>query len=595
MTNSSKEIKVLSEHEHILKRPTIYVGSVKLSDEQIPILRGGILRSESRQISVGMYKLFDEVLSNSLDEAKRMNGKMKEIKISVNTQNNSVSVEDFGEGFYKASEINKKSGMSNVSTAVSMLRAGSNFENDSVQETLIGTNGMGVSLVNALSSRFYIKTSNKKEIYSRVWNNFVGEKEKVEKRSTGNPTGTLVEFTPLDNVFDGCKWDPDIIKTTLFLKKRVLETEEKTKDLKIFLNFDGEETEIDSKFNYEESYSTKIGEICIWEKEENSSSFSFVNSAMCTGIHQKVVWDMINQHLEDPLAHHFYDFLLILNLPPALVKFGDQNKTRFVTKREEILPVVTSAFSSKINSFSKTPLFKRIKKKVDDRKKSTELKVVRREKRNVNVKYSHKYFPPSSKERKNLFIVEGLSAMGSLLQKRNTKTDGVYALKGKIKNVRSIADLSSNREILELMKILDLDPESTNSQITYQNIVIATDQDPDGAHIMSLLINLFYSWFPWVIKRGMLSFLETPLISVGERKKDYFYSISEFEKSSRKDNVRYLKGLGSLSLDDWGYVMQNKRMIKIKEESGAKKYLNMAFGKSAQLRKDWLSGTSYWS
>ena len=76
---SKKEIKVLSEREHILLRPTVYVGSVNLSEEKIPIIKEGKIFIEQRSISVGMYKLFDEVFSNSLDEAKRMKGKMKKI------------------------------------------------------------------------------------------------------------------------------------------------------------------------------------------------------------------------------------------------------------------------------------------------------------------------------------------------------------------------------------------------------------------------------------------------------------------------------------------------------------------------------------
>ena len=91
------------------------------------------------------------------------------------------------------------------------------------------------------------------------------------------------------------------------------------------------------------------------------------------------------------------------------------------------------------------------------------------------------------------------------MSKRNPKEDGVYALKGKIKNCKNIGDLSDNKEILELMHILGLDPSSRNNEIIgYKRIVIATDPDPDGSHITSLLINLFYKWFPTVIrnKRG---------------------------------------------------------------------------------------------
>ena len=83
-----------------------------------------------------------------------------------------IRITDTGDGFYKGSEINPKSGKSNIETAVSQLRAGSNFENDDVKESLVGTNGMGVSLVNVLSEYFSIKTTNSSTTYSQEWYDF---------------------------------------------------------------------------------------------------------------------------------------------------------------------------------------------------------------------------------------------------------------------------------------------------------------------------------------------------------------------------------------------------------------------------------------
>ena len=588
---ATKDIQVLSDFEHILKRPTIYVGSVKLSEEQIPIVKSDQILSVPYQISVGVYKLFDEVFSNSVDEAKRMKKSMDSITVEVNSKTNNIKITDAGDGFVNGSNINKKSGLSNIATAVSMLRAGSNFDNDDVSETLIGTNGMGVSLVNAMSSFFSIETINSKEYYYQEWNKFKPAKAKTLKRGR-HKLGTSVSFTPLPNIFDNCKWDKNILLSQLLLKKRVLETEPNTKGIKIKFIWDGKEIPVDTSIFKQISYKTKIGELLIWEKEGDSGSVSFVNSAICTGIHQKIVMDQINGVLDDSLAHHFYDFCLILNLPPALVKFGDQNKTKFVTRREDVESIIVNNFTSSLKKFYSTPLFKKIRSNVETRKREANLKKIRKEKKNVKVKFSNKYFPPTSRNAENLFIVEGLSAMGSILQKRNPSRDGVYALKGKIKNARSLSDLADNKEILELMQILNLDPEKPDLKCPYDNIVIATDQDPDGAHITSLLINLFFKWFPWIVEGKMLNFLETPLVSVGDRSKSYYYSMDEFKKQTqgkRISNIRYLKGLGSLSLEDWDHVMGNKRITKIVKDRKSQKMLEMAFGKSADARKVWLS------
>jgi DNA gyrase/topoisomerase IV subunit B len=593
---SNKEIVVLSEREHILLRPTVYVGSVKSTDEKVPLIRSERLIYEEKPISVGMYKILNEVIDNSVDEAKRMKGKMKSIKISINSKTNSASIKDMGNGFFKGTSINKDSGKTNIETAVSMLRAGSNFNNDEIEETLIGTNGMGVALTNVLSRRFKIVTVNETHYFEKEWVDFESDDSKtiIKKHKGELEKGTEITFEPLVETFGRSKWDQEILKSSIMFKKRLISRDTIIKDLKIDLYWDGKLIDTDGQFFPKESFSleTPIGEVVVWEKYDNSGSISFVNSAMCTGIHQRIINEFINEKLEDTLGHHFYDTFISLNLPPKLVKFGDQNKTRFVTPREEVSPTMKGQILSKLEKFFKTDLYKKILKRVEDRRTEGEVKKLKAEKKKVNLKNSHKYFPPTSRSADSLFIVEGLSAMGSILQKRNPTKEGVYALKGKIKNARSLSDLADNKEILELMQILNLDPHAPNSNCPYQKIVIATDADPDGAHITSLLISLFYNWFPWIIERKMLHFLETPLVSTGEKSKTYFYSIQDFKDASAKkrmSSVRYLKGLGSLSLDDWEFVMKNKRITNIIKDKKSGQMLEMAFGKESGPRKIWLS------
>jgi DNA gyrase/topoisomerase IV subunit B len=182
--------------------------------------------------------------------------------------------------------------------------------------------------------------------------------------------------------------------------------------------------------------------------------------------------------------------------------------------------------------------------------------------------------------------------MGSILQKRDPKNDAVYALKGKIRNARRLSDLTSNSEIVDLMNILNLDPENDRA-CKFEKVIISTDADPDGlGHIASLITNLFYKWFPNVIRQGKLYILQTPLLSVEEsRKTKYFYSMRDFEgynKTKKPSNVRYLKGLGSLSRADWEHVFGDMRLFRLTEDSKSPKMLEMAFGTNAALRKKWL-------
>ena len=524
---------------------------------------------------------------------------MKTISISINPKTNSATIKDTGNGFFKGTSINKDSGKTNIETAVSMLRAGSNFNNEEIEETLIGTNGMGVALTNVLSKRFKIVSVNETHYFEKEWIDFESADAKtvIKKHKGELEKGTEITFEPLVETFGRAKWDQEILKSSIMFKKRLISRDPVLKNLNIELHWDGKLIDTNGDLFPKSSFSleTPIGEVVIWEKYDSSGSISFVNSAMCTGMHQRLVNEFINEKLDDSLGHHFYDTYISLNLPPKFVKFGDQNKTRFVTPREEITPPIKGSIINKLDKFFKTDIYKRILKKVVERRTEGEVKKLKAEKRKVNVKHSHKYFPPTSRTAESLFIVEGLSAMGSILQKRNPSKEGVYALKGKIKNARSLSDLADNKEILELMQILNLEPNSPNTTCPYQKIVISTDQDPDGAHITSLLISLFYNWFPWIIERKMLHFLETPLVSAGDRAKSYYYSLQEFKDAAGKKKltgIRYLKGLGSLSLDDWEYVMKNKRVINIIKDKKSGQMLEMAFGKESGPRKIWLSSFS---
>jgi DNA gyrase/topoisomerase IV subunit B len=527
-----------------------------------------------------------------------MNGKMKLITIKVDSKRNAISIRDTGNGFHKGAAKHKISKLSNIETAVSQLRAGSNFNNDDVEESLVGTNGMGVSLVNVLSKMFKIVTVNESHHYEQVWNDYERTDPKVKPNDGSLQKGTEITFEPLSEIFGRTKWDQDILSTDIAFKKRLIKKDPIIKNLDLEFYWDDQKVDLGIDFFPKESFSieTPIGEVIIWEKFEGGGPVSFVNSAMCSGIHQRIVNEHINSKLDDTLGHHFYDTFISLNLPPKLVKFGDQNKTRFVTPREEVEGTISRNIVSKLQAFFKTPLFQNILKKVEERKNDGHIKKLRAEKKKVNVKQSHKYFPASRNNAENLFIVEGLSAMGSILQKRDPQNDGVYALKGKIKNCRTLSDLSENKEILEMMQILNLDPTVKNAQMisNYKRVVIATDPDPDGAHITSLLINLFYKWFPFVIVNGQLNILKTPLVTIGDgKRRKYFFDMDEFKNAKAGNTgIRYLKGLGSLSLEDWEFVMSNKRLLAISAPNKSKEFLDMAFGDSADLRKKWLSGST---
>lgn len=590
--SSNSEIVALDDFEHILLRPTMYVGSVDKSEEKIPIIRDNKVITEAREISVGFYKMMIEILDNAFDEAKRQKGAMPRIEIHFDTTTNSVEIIDTGGGFMNGSAINQKTGDTNVASAVTRLRAGSNFTNDSKEENLIGTNGVGAALVNMLSDEFRITTINSKEEYTQSWNLFKSDGPTVSKKKRNQNTGTSVFFIPRKDVFKKCKWDKEYIHTMMVFKQFLKKTDPMISQMDFICTFDGIQLDLDIQFVPDHHFKaeSKYGTLFVWESFSQSATISFVNGALCTGIHQLVTREWINDAFDSTTAHKFYECFFVLNLPPKIVKFGDQNKTKFVINRGDMTPLLESAFLAKIKrGIKKSDIYEPVLRRIADDNKETDVKNLRTEKRKQKNKISDKFFPPSTST-KNLFVVEGGSALGSLIQKRNPKFDAVYALKGKVKNARKLSDLSSNSEIIDLMNILNLDP-SSDTKCKYERIVISTDADPDGHHISSLLINLFHLWFPNVIRQGKLFVLKTPLISVKDKSKiHYFYTQEEYQKYNMPKGgiIRYHKGLGSLNKEDWEIIFQNMQLQKIVEDSRSDYMMKVAFGLNAGLRKKWL-------
>lgn len=600
-TKTNKEIVALSDVEHCRMRPTMYVGAVEELEEEVRYIEDGLLKLKRKNISVGFYKLLDEIVDNAFDEAKRMQNKMKLITVEFNSKLNRVTVTDTGNGFLNASQKNRKTKLSNVETALSTLRAGSNWYNDDIDETIIGTNGVGASVVNMLSDEFEVITVNNKEVYHQKWVDFKSVHKEIRPKTRTDKLGTTISFIPRKETFKKSKWDYEYIESQMVLREFMRAQDPQIDQLEFKVIWDEKEIDLNKKFIPDNAYvyNGKHGSIYLWEAQSGySKSTSFVNSAMCTGSHQLILQDYMGDLFDYKFSYYYWCSLMVLNLPPKYVRFGDQNKTKYVTPRWEITPIMQKSFFNKMtNEFKRTDLYKILEKRITDAKKSEEDRELKRQLRTVKKKIiSDKYFPPS--ERKGtLFIVEGNSARGSILQKRVPETDGVYTLKGKIRNAKSIRDLTSNIEIVELMHILGIEPNQ-GKNCSYDRIYIATDWDPDGVgHIASLLMNLFHKWFPEVIEQNKLFLLSTPLVSIDvDKERKYFYSTKEFaeyqESTNEKyNNVRYLKGLGSLSLQDWESIMKYRDGWRVYKDRAAAKYLWVAFDAASKYRKRWLEGT----
>jgi len=600
MVKINREIKVLTDEEHLLLRPTMYIGSVEPQEEKIPIIENGRLVSKQKIFSTGLYKLLDEAIDNAIDEAKRcyaQNFIMKEIAISINTKTNEAIIRDTGMGFQNGLKINKKSGMNNIETAMTQLRAGSNFENENTKASLIGMNGVGISCTNVLSDKFSIITSDGSYEYFHAWEKFrtKDKNEKIFKTKT-NHHGTTISFIPRKEIFKDQKWDPEIILTKLIFREFTRAQNKELSSLKITLDIDGKKIDLTKTFIPDTaiSFENRYVKVWAWTDFPDAVSVSFVNGALCTGIHQKLVNEWINKNIFENFekAHYFYKTCIIMNLPPKKIVFADQNKTKFVGIRDDLEPIISFKMSKKdfINKITKSRFYIDTLEKIYNSMQKENINVLKKAKKERAKKISEKFF--SSHTQENLFIVEGGSAAGSINQARDPKIHAIYALRGKIKNVHNIQDLSKNTEIIDLMNILNLDITNQGSNCKWKKIIIAVDQDPDGiGHIASLILHFFYKWFPKIIQQGKLFILKTPLISIdgSKNKRFYYYSLADLANIKDKKKIRYLKGLGSLSIQDWKYIFENMELYRIIFDTNSEHSMEIAFGDNIKLRKKWLA------
>lgn len=444
--SNSKEIIALNTFEAVRLRPTMYIGQISPVEEKLPLIIDGKLYSLDKSWSAGFMHLIVEILENALDEAKRCKGKMKNITVKVNLDSNEVTVIDQGLGFYKAAKKHPKTKKNVVRTALEELHAGSNFIDTSTN--LLGTHGVGSAVVNILSEKFTVETVNKTHYVRICWNNFKVIDEEIRKRKLTDNLGTKITFVPSKEIFPNYKWDTDLITTYLSFKHFLIKNDPIINKLELTGNFikDDKEYDINNTSNFiPQNYitvSNNLGTIYLWEAYENSSSLSFVNGSQCTGIHQKIVNDWCNEYFQYNLAHHFYETLISLNVPSNLMRFSDQNKTKFATGRWEIEETMKNAFHSKLIKFlSKSEIAQNIEKSIEDRLHNENINKIKKAQKQSKRKISDKY-SPASKYKQNIYITEGLCL------EENTK---IFIIRNnrilycKIKNIK-IGDLVITHE-----------------------------------------------------------------------------------------------------------------------------------------------------
>ncbi len=580
-------IRHLSDMEHVRTRPGMYIG--RLGDGKLP--------------EDGIYVLLKEVLDNSIDEFKMNEGTRIEIEIEDNLR---VSVRDYGRGIPQGKLVE----------AVSVLNTGGKYDSKAFKKS-VGLNGVGIKAVNALSSKFEVKSFREGKVRSLTFEK--GNKQTDKTTKSNDEQGTYIYFEPDNTLFKNYSFQDDIVVTmlrnytylntglTIMYNGHRIVSRHGLKDLLSdnmtgdplypIVHMKGDDIEI--AFTHTNQYGEEY--------------YSFVNGQHTTqgGTHQSA----FKEHIAKTIKEFFgkYEYGDIRNGMVAAIAINVEEPVFESQTKIKLGSTVMSPNGETINKFvgdfvkTNVDNFMHIHKEdftdiLENKIKETErerkamagvTKLARERAKKANL-HNRKlrdcriHFSDAKSEQKeesSIFITEGDSASGSITKSRDVNTQAVFSLRGKPLNCFGLTKkvVYENEEFNLLQAALDI--EDGLDSLRYNKVIVATDADVDGMHIRLLIITFFLQFFPELIKKGHVYVLQTPLFRVrnkrtkiknkkiieeqdakklkGEKKNDlitiYCYTeeerINAIEALGPDPEITRFKGLGEISPDEFAHFI----------------------------------------
>lgn len=486
-------------------------------------------------------KIIDEILDNSVDEFIRTQGKYAN-DLHVTIENNpltgpEISVRDNGRGI----PIEKLDEGWRPELAWSRARAGTNFDDDG--RVTMGMNGVGSFCTNVFSTSFMGETCDGKNYLSYTSLNNAAESS-VNVRPSKKETFTKVTFNP-----DMSRFEVDEITPTMIslMEDRLNHLAVSFPGITFTLN--GTKIKFKNMKQVADQYSEhsiitsneSIDMILAPGSDEEFRFVSYVNGLNVKngGNHIDYIVSEVSRYLRpmikrkykievlpNQIKQHMLLVVYIRDLPNPV--FTSQTKERLSNSNADLAKHLNLDFDKLAKKIMATPevLDPMIQAILFKKEQAERLAAARAQKkqRGQNI-LNHIKAQSNNPEEKILFICEGQSAIGQLLNVRNPKTTGGYPLKGKILNVTGMSalDIVKSNEINELLAILNLTIGKPATDISYGRIAILTDADVDGGQIGCLLANLFALW-PELFEEGRIHKVETPLViaSKGKQKKIFY-------------------------------------------------------------------------
>ena len=573
-------IQVLEGLEAVRKRPGMYIGTTDVK---------------------GLHHLVWEIVDNSIDEA--LAGYCNHIEITIN-KDNSVTVVDNGRGIPVG--IHPKTGISTVETVYTVLHAGGKFGGGGYKVSG-GLHGVGASVVNALSSWVIVTVYKEGKVYEVKFAD--GGKTVQPLTVIGaceeDKSGTTVTFKPDADIFDTDIYDYETLKV------RTRELAFLNKGLRLTLTDKRSGEEKQETFHYEGGISeyvkflnknkTPIHEEIIHLQGEEAgimfevamqynsgytdNIYSFVNNINTHdgGTHEEGVRRALtriinnyarkNNFLKDKDAALTGDdvkegLTMIISCKHPNPQFEGQTKGRL--GNSEVRKIADNVFAEGFERFlMENP--EEAKIIVDKTMTAARARVAAKKARELTrrksdldvVNFGGKLVDCKEKDPSvcEIFLVEGDSAGGSALKGRNSMTQAILPLRGKILNVEKarLDRALSNEEIRTIITAFGtgIGEEFDLSKLRYHKIIIMTDADVDGSHIRVLLLTLFYRFFRPIVEAGHVYAAQPPLYSIthGKVKK---YVLNDDEKDAYlatlnpnvKPLIQRMKGLGEMDADE---------------------------------------------
>ena len=573
-------IQVLEGLEAVRKRPGMYIGTTDVK---------------------GLHHLVWEIVDNSIDEA--LAGYCNHIEITIN-KDNSVTVVDNGRGIPVG--IHPKTGISTVETVYTVLHAGGKFGGGGYKVSG-GLHGVGASVVNALSSWVVVTVYKEGKVYEVKFAN--GGKTVQPLTVIGaceeDKSGTTVTFKPDADIFDTDIYDYETLKV------RTRELAFLNKGLRLTLTDKRSGEEKQETFHYEGGISeyvkflnknkTPIHEEIIHLQGEEAgimfevamqynsgytdNIYSFVNNINTHdgGTHEEGVRRALtriinnyarkNNFLKDKDAALTGDdvkegLTMIISCKHPNPQFEGQTKGRL--GNSEVRKIADNVFAEGFERFlMENP--EEAKIIVDKTMTAARARVAAKKARELTrrksdldvVNFGGKLVDCKEKDPSvcEIFLVEGDSAGGSALKGRNSMTQAILPLRGKILNVEKarLDRALSNEEIRTIITAFGtgIGEEFDLSKLRYHKIIIMTDADVDGSHIRVLLLTLFYRFFRPIVEAGHVYAAQPPLFCI-KHGKTIKYVLNEEERdtylASLNPNTKYdisrMKGLGEMDAEE---------------------------------------------